>query len=85
MSTAIICKYFGATNHRGSRIRVSAHGHKARFVPFSYASRLNNGVDVEDVTAYARQCFPYAAIRGMYGPFTIDEDTCCFTIQRGEG
>ena len=84
MTTAIICKYFGPTNHRGSRIRVSAHGHKVRFVPYSYESRLNNGIDVADVTAYARQCFPMARIEAMNGPFTIDEDTCCFTIQYGK-
>ena len=84
MSTAIICKYVGPTNHRGSRIRISAHGHKARFVPFSYESRLNNGVDVEDVTAYARHCFPRVSIHGVNGPFTINEDTCCFTIQYSE-
>jgi len=85
MSTAIICKYFGPTNYRGSRIRVSAHGHKARFISFDYGARDANGINVKDVIDYACDCFPFTSFDNLNGPFTIDEDTCCFTIQYGEG
>jgi len=85
MATAIICKYFGPTNHRGSRIRVSAHGHKARFLGYSYESRANDGINIADVIDYVCDCFPFTSFDKLNGPFTIDEDTSCFTIKHAGG
>jgi len=77
---AIQAKYFGPTNHKGSRYRISAHGHKARFVPFDYGCACNSGVDIETIRQYVRDSFPYADADRLTGPHTLDEDTYVFTF-----
>ena len=80
MTIAIQAKYCGPTNHKGSRYRISAGDHKARFVPFSYGEAGNTGIDLDAVQNYVRDCFPYADRTKLTGPHYVKADLYVFNF-----
>lgn len=80
MTIAIQAKYYGPTNHKGSRYRISAGDHKARFVPFDYGASGHEGIGIETVRDYVRECFPYADADKLTGPHYVKADLYVFTF-----
>lgn len=50
MQTIVTTRYYGPTDTRGSRIKVSARD-KSKFVPFDYAAPLGTGITEDTLKA----------------------------------
>ena len=77
---AIQATYHGPTNTLGSRFKLKARGHKARFSPFEYGTRGCTGITLDAARQYARECFPHADMSDMRGPYFLKADTYVFTL-----
>ncbi len=77
---AIQATYYGPTNTIGSRFKLKARDHKAKFYPFEYNAPGHDGITLDTARQYARECFPHADLSDMRGPYFLKADTYVFTL-----
>jgi hypothetical protein len=68
---AIQAKYLSPTNHRGARIKLTAPDHKSKTLPRDYSSA--DGIDLEEVRVYVRECYPHADLSKVSGPYYLSD------------